>query len=194
MQMSPLQADDAHNRTSDCNFFVCSNHSNGGLTGVRGNHRLRICITRLIQFNAEEFQPIANPPADCRRVLTDATGEHERVHSNRHRLDRRPCSRDGIVDLCCRSGWKAGCSHIQSPPQRLLVRSATKPPPPEYACCSMSTRDQRLTIVRTAVHRRIPAPEKNSRIEGSQKTDSPRTRYHWHEQNALMIEALVFFV
>lgn len=41
---STLKADDAQNRTSNCNFFVRTNHPNGGWTGFRRNHRRRICI------------------------------------------------------------------------------------------------------------------------------------------------------
>ena len=57
-------------------IFVRANDANRGPAGVRGNHRRSLRIARLIQFNAEEAQPLTDACADERRVFADALVSH----------------------------------------------------------------------------------------------------------------------
>jgi hypothetical protein len=56
--------ENAANHPGNHVFFVCSNHANRGPAGIRGNHSRILGIPRLVLFDAEEAQSIADARAD----------------------------------------------------------------------------------------------------------------------------------
>jgi hypothetical protein len=71
-------------RARNHQLFVRANDANRGPAGVSGNHPRSLRIARLIQFNAEEAQPLTDARADEWRIFADASCEDKRVQSTEH--------------------------------------------------------------------------------------------------------------
>ena len=57
------------------------NDANTDPAGLRGNHARIGYVSLFFEFDSKEFQPVADPGADCGRILSNATSEHQRVES-----------------------------------------------------------------------------------------------------------------
>jgi len=68
---------DAAHRARNHQFFVRANDADLNPAGVRGNHIGLSGVARLIQFEGEKAESLANPCANSRRILADASGEDE---------------------------------------------------------------------------------------------------------------------
>ena len=49
--------------------------------GLRGNHPRIHLVSLFFEFDSKKSQPVADPGADCGRILSNATSEHQRVES-----------------------------------------------------------------------------------------------------------------
>ena len=105
-------------------FFVRANDADRNPAGVRGNHPRSLRIARLIQFNAEEAQPIANPGADRGRILSDATRKHQRVQS----AERRSEGADPFLRLVAEQRHGFGRPHVLRFTERAPVGSGSTSP------------------------------------------------------------------
>ena len=56
--------ENAADRARNHQFFVRANDAHRDAAGVRGNHGRILRIARLVQFDAEEAQPLTNARAD----------------------------------------------------------------------------------------------------------------------------------
>lgn len=74
-QAGAAKAEYAASRLRDHLFFVGTNHAHRTVAGVRGDHLGCLRVTRFIQFNAEELQPVTDACTDEWRVFADASCE-----------------------------------------------------------------------------------------------------------------------
>ena len=69
----------------DHEFFIGAYHVGWGPAGGRGNHALIRRISIFIEIDSKKSKAIADPGADRRRILSDASREDESVHSPQRR-------------------------------------------------------------------------------------------------------------
>jgi len=81
MKIGYSKAEDLANRLGYDLLFVCTNDADHNSAGRCENHALVSRIVLLFKFDSKKSQPIAYPSANCGRILSDATREHQCLDS-----------------------------------------------------------------------------------------------------------------
>src|SRR5438093_8674828 len=77
------RSENAADRARNHQLFIRTNDAHGDATGLGGDHRRILLISRLVQFDAKEAKSFADACANGRVVLSNATGEHQRIQSTK---------------------------------------------------------------------------------------------------------------
>src|SRR5678815_4576843 len=62
-------------------FLVRVDHANRDPAGIGGDQPRWLRVARRMQLDAEKLESLADPRAEDRRILADATGEYERIQT-----------------------------------------------------------------------------------------------------------------
>ena len=74
----------------------------------RRDHTLAWSVSLFFQFDPKKSQPVTNPGPDRGRILSDATGEHQRIQSTQR---RRECA-NPFLDLVAKQCYRFSRSHV----------------------------------------------------------------------------------